>query len=152
MLSLKEKYFLGKQNSLERQDTQLLRKINLECEHFEEEMTPHEKGHFDQYNCLINERANEEIGTAEYDLFMLGMTLPTTPRDLHYGECFNVIIGASGRSLALKWGGLVSCWHSRHHTAAYYPKIYHYNIKECVHKLFIAKSVQMYLLFTFQVL
>ena len=52
---------------------ELLRKIDLEREHFEEEMSPHEKGRFDQYNCLINERANEKIGTAEYDLFMLGI-------------------------------------------------------------------------------
>lgn len=52
---------------------ELLRKIGLEREHFEEEMSPHEKGRFDQYNCLISERATEEIGTAEYDLFMLGI-------------------------------------------------------------------------------
>lgn len=52
---------------------ELLRKIEQERNHFEEEMSPHEKGRFDQYNCLISERATEEIGTAEYDLFMLGI-------------------------------------------------------------------------------
>lgn len=52
---------------------ELLRKIDLERVHFEEEMTPHEKGRFDQYNCLINERANEEINAVEYELFMLGI-------------------------------------------------------------------------------
>lgn len=51
----------------------LERKIDLEREHFEEEMSPHEKGRFDQYNCLISKRANEEISAYEYDLFMLGI-------------------------------------------------------------------------------
>lgn len=50
----------------------LSRKIEQEREHFEE-MSPHEKGRFDQYLCLLEERAIEERGTAEYDLYMFGV-------------------------------------------------------------------------------
>lgn len=52
---------------------ELQRKINLEREHFEEEMSPHEKGRFDQYHCLIQEKENMGIEATEYDLFMLGI-------------------------------------------------------------------------------
>ena len=34
------------------------KKIDLERNHFETEMSPHEKGRFDQYHCLIQEREN----------------------------------------------------------------------------------------------
>ena len=54
---------------------ELKRKIELERDHFEEEMSPHEKARFDQYNCLLSERANVEIGTSEFDLFILGITV-----------------------------------------------------------------------------
>lgn len=51
------------------------RKISLERDHFEEDMSPHEKGRFDQYHCLIQERSDEEIDATEYDLFMLGISV-----------------------------------------------------------------------------
>ena len=54
---------------------ELNRKIELERDHFEEEMSPHEKARFDQYDCLVCERANVEIGSSEFELFMLGITV-----------------------------------------------------------------------------
>ncbi len=53
----------------------LTRKLELERNHFEETMSPYERGRFDQYHCLLEEHATQEIGSAEFDLFMLGIAV-----------------------------------------------------------------------------
>ena len=54
---------------------EMQRKISVERDHFEEEMLTHEKGRFDQYHCLLQERNDEEMGTDEYKMFMLGIAV-----------------------------------------------------------------------------
>lgn len=54
---------------------ELERNISLEHDHFEEPMSTHEKGRFDQYHCLLNERVSIEIRTSEFELFMLGINV-----------------------------------------------------------------------------
>ena len=53
----------------------LNKKIEEEREHFEDQMTTHEKNRFDGYNCLLTNRNNEENSSEQFDNFMLGIMI-----------------------------------------------------------------------------